>query len=171
MVSTETRNNIVTIVAIIAIAVLITTFIFIFSNSLLEVAQHGERTVNDIGKAVAGNVSKSADINQMNLIQFNRSMNDVIASNDKIVASNKASIANLSQIVTNFSASNTKYLSNVDQNISKNRVTFDLLLKEQKHTSAILVNISKQLAGIVTIPEPNNTTNTTGLNPLTTNHK
>lgn len=170
MVSPETRNNIVTIVAIIAIAVLITTFIFIFSNSLLEVAHHGEQTLNDIGKAVAGNVSKSAEINQMNLLQFNRSMADVIASNDKIVASNNQSINTLSQIVQNFSESNTKYLSNVDQNISKNRITFDQLLKEQKHTSAILVNISKQLAGIVTIPEPN-TTNTTGLNPATTNHK
>lgn len=157
MVTPESRNNIVTIVAIIAIAILITAFIYIFSSSLIQVAQHGENTVNVIGKSVAGNVSKSADINRLNLLQFNRSMTDVITSNDNIVKSNNASIANLSSLVKNFSAANTKYLASLDTTIAKNKLTFNDLLKEQKRASDYLVIISKQLSMLVgNITTPSN---------------
>ena len=120
MVTPDTRNNIMTLAAIVAIAILITAFIYIFSSSLIQVAQHGEQTLNIIGKSVAGNVSKAADVNQLNLKQFNQSMADVIQSNDRIVSSNKQSITNLSTIVQNFSKINTKYLGEVDNNITSN---------------------------------------------------
>jgi len=158
LVSPETRNNIVTIVAIIAIAILITAFIYIFSNSLMQVAQHGENTVNVIGKSVAGNVSQSAEINRLNLLQFNRSMTDVITSNDNIVKSNNASIGNLSALVKNFSAANTKYLASLDTTIAKNKLTFNDLLKEQKRASDFLEDIAKLLN---TTLSSNTTTNTT----------
>ena len=149
MVSPETRNNIVTIVAIIAIAILITAFIYIFSNSLIQVAQHGENTVNVIGKSVAGNVSESAAINRLNLLQFNRSMADVITSNDRIVDSNKNAISNLSTIVQNFSKINTKYLLDVDNNITSNNDLLRKLYSTHQEILGTLQNISKQMSMIV----------------------
>jgi len=149
LVSPETRNNIVTIVAIIAIAILITAFIYIFSNSLIQVAQHGENTVNVIGKSVAGNVSESAAINRLNLLQFNRSMADVITSNDRIVDSNKNAISNLSTIVQNFSKINTKYLLDVDNNITSNNDLLRKLYSTHQEILGTLQNISKQMSMIV----------------------
>ena len=149
MVTQESRNNIVTIVAIIAIAILITAFIYIFSNSLIQVAQHGENTVNVIGKSVAGNVSESAAINKLNLQQFNRSMADVIKSNDRIVDSNKKAISNLSTIVQNFSKINTKYLLEVDNNITSNNDLLHKLYSTHQEILGTLQNISKQMSMIV----------------------
>ena len=149
MVTQESRNNIVTIVAIIAIAILITAFIYIFSNSLIQVAQHGENTVNVIGKSVAGNVSESAAINRLNLLQFNRSMADVITSNDRIVDSNKNAISNLSTIVQNFSKINTKYLLDVDNNITSNNDLLRKLYSTHQEILGTLQNISKQMSMIV----------------------
>jgi len=136
-------------VAIIAIAILITAFIYIFSNSLIQVAQHGENTVNVIGKSVAGNVSESAAINRLNLLQFNRSMADVITSNDRIVDSNKNAISNLSTIVQNFSKINTKYLLDVDNNITSNNDLLRKLYSTHQEILGTLQNISKQMSMIV----------------------
>ena len=149
MVTPDTRNNIVTLAAIIAIAILITAFIYIFSNSLMQVAQHGENTVNVIGKSVAGNVSQSAEINRLNLLQFNRSMADVITSNDRIVDSNKNAISNLSTIVQNFSKINTKYLLDVDNNITSNNDLLRKLYSTHQEILGTLQNISKQMSMIV----------------------
>ena len=149
MVTPDTRNNIVTLAAIIAIAILITAFIYIFSNSLMQVAQHGENTVNVIGKSVAGNVSESAAINKLNLQQFNRSMADVIQSNDRIVDSNKKAISNLSTIVQNFSKINTKYLLEVDNNITSNNDLLHKLYSTHQEILGTLQNISKQMSMIV----------------------
>lgn len=149
MVTPETRNNLVTIAAIIAIAILITAFIYIFSSSLIQVAQHGENTVNFVGKSVAGNVSKSADINRMNLYQFNRSMADVIKSNDRIVDSNRYAIDNLSSIVQNFSKLNTKYLGDATANITSNNHLLQSLLATHHDILETLQNISKQMSMLV----------------------
>ena len=134
-----------TLAAVIAIAILITAFIYIFSSSLIQVAQHGESTVNIIGKAVAGNVSKAADINKMNLVQFNQSMADVVKSNGRIVESNEHAISNLSGIVQNFSRINTKYLGEVDNNITSNNNILQKLYSTHKEILESLQNISKQL--------------------------
>ena len=163
MVTPDTRNNVVTLVAIASIAILITAFIYIFSTSLIQVAQHGESTVNIIGKAVAGNVSKAADINRMNLVQFNQSMADVVKSNGKIVESNKHAISNLSSIVQNFSKINTKYLGEVDNNITSNNGLLQKLYATHKDILESLQNISKQLAMmmIATTTAGNSTTTIT----------
>ena len=163
MVTEETRNNVIVVIVLIAIAILIAAFIYVFSNSLLQVAQHGENTVNTIGKSVAGNVSKSADINQMNLVQFNKSMTDVIASNDRIVHSNNASINNLTAMVHNFSASNSKYLYAVTNNTSVNKISLYGIMKELKKQTLLLQNISKKLDVVPVAPVvPTPINNSTG---------
>ena len=149
-----------TLAAVIAIAILITAFIYIFSTSLIQVAQHGESTVNIIGKAVAGNVSKAADINRMNLKQFNQSMADVVKSNGKIVESNKHAISNLSTIVQNFSKVNTKYLGEVDNNITSNNKLLQQLYSTHTAILETLQNISKQLDMMIA-PTAGNATTTT----------
>ena len=157
MVTADTRNNLLVLIILIAVAVLVVAFITIFANSILQVARHGEDTVNTIGKSVAGNVSKSSDINQNNLVQFNKSMTDVIKSNDRIVQSNNETISNLTDTVKNFSKSNSKYLSGVENNTKNNRITFLDLLKEQHKTTLVLQNISKQLNLVPIVPiVPNN---------------
>ena len=165
MVTPDTRNNIMTLAAIVAIAILITAFIYIFSSSLIQVAQHGEQTLNIIGKSVAGNVSKAADVNQLNLKQFNQSMADVIQSNDRIVSSNKQSITNLSTIVQNFSKINTKYLGEVDNNITSNNKLLQQLYSTHTAILGTLQNISKQmsmLVGNVSVTVPSDINETTG---------
>jgi predicted PurR-regulated permease PerM len=140
LVTTDTRNNVIVVVVIIAIALLITTFIFLFSNSILQVAQHGENTINTVGKSVAGNISKSADINQLNLNQFNKSMTDVIASNNAIVSSNKQSLQNLSELVANFSKYNAQYLLMVGNNTGINKQSLQNILHELELQTQFMQN-------------------------------
>lgn len=151
MVNPETRNNLIVVVIIVAVAILIVGFIYAFSNSLLQVAQHGENTVNLVGKAVSGNVSEATDINRLNLQQFNRSMTDVIESNDKIVVSNNNSIANLTKLVDKFSKSNGIYLGAVTNNTSANKGSLITILTELKKQTALLTSIDKKLTNTVPI--------------------
>lgn len=151
MVNPETRNNLIVVVIIVAVAILIVGFIYAFSNSLLQVAQHGENTVNLVGKSVSGNVSEATDINRLNLQQFNRSMTDVIASNDKIVVSNNNSIANLTGLVDKFSKSNSIYLGAVTNNTSANKGSLIAILTELKKQTALLTSIDKKLTNTVPI--------------------
>jgi predicted PurR-regulated permease PerM len=155
MVTQDTRNNIVVIVVIVAVAILVALFVVVFSNSLLQVANHGEETINTVGKSVAGNISKSAEISQLNLNQFNKSMSDVIKSNDNIVDSNNKSLANLTTMVNKFSKSNSVYLSAVTNNTGANKQVLLSILTELKTQTAILKNISKQLNLIPVYPVPN----------------
>jgi hypothetical protein len=163
MVNTDTRNNFIVIVVIIAVAFLVATFVYIFANSILQVANHGETTMNKIGKAVAGNVSNATQINSLNLMQFNKSMSDVIKSNGRIVASNNATIKNLTNVVHNFSDANIANGKGLRDNIANNSKLFIGLFKEQKRASDILANISKQLkiVPVTPIPPPSPTQNKT----------
>jgi predicted PurR-regulated permease PerM len=145
MVDNDTRNNLIIVVVLVATAILIAAFITIFSNSILDVARHGEETVNSIGKSVSGNISKSADINQLNLLQFNKSMTDVIASNDRIVHSNQQALQNLSGIVSNFSKYNAQYLLYVGNNTAANKQTLqDVLHELQLQTQFMQNNLTTQ---------------------------
>lgn len=150
MVTTDTRNNVIVIIILIATATLVSTFVLVFATSILNLAQHGENTVNMVGKSVAGNVSQSAEINRLNLMQFNKSMTDVIKSNDEIVQSNNNSINNLTDIVHNFNIANSKYLNSVNNNTGANSKLLNLIVKE-------LQNISKKLdmVPVTPIPQPN----------------
>jgi hypothetical protein len=163
MVSPDTRNNFIVIVVIIAVAFLVATFVYIFANSILQVANHGETTMNKIGKAVAGNVSNATQINSLNLMQFNKSMTDVIKSNGRIVASNNATIGNLTDTVMNFSKANIANGMGLKNLIGNNTKIFAALYKEQKRASDILQNMSKQLkiVPVTPIPTPSPTQNKT----------
>lgn len=123
MVTADTRNNIIVIVVLIAIAVLIAGFMYVFSTSLLEVARHGENTVNLVGKSVAGNISNATETNSVNLLQFNRSMTDVVKSTNN----------------------QTKYLVQFNNNSLMNRNVFTQLLDEHMKTNKLLAEISKKL--------------------------
>lgn len=142
MVTPDTRNNIIVIVVIVAVAILVALFVVVFSNSLLQVADHGEKTINSIGKSVAGNVSEATAVNRLNLLQFNKSMSDVIQSNDNIVDSNNKSIANLTSMVNKFSKSNSLYLSAVTNNTGSNKQLLNDILAELKTQTELFRNIT-----------------------------
>jgi len=154
MVTPDTRNNIIVIIVIIAVAILVSIFVVMFSNSLLQVANHGEDTINSVGKSVAGNVSEATQVNRLNLNQFNKSMTDVIQSNDNIVLSNNQSLANLTKMVDKFSTANGKYLTAVTNNTGQNKKALNSILVELKIQTAILKNISKQLNMVPVAPVP-----------------
>ena len=101
--------------------------------------------MNRIGKQLVGNISNATQINTLNLQQFNRSMADVVESNDEIVVSNNATINNLTKVVEGFSKANIANGKTLKDLIANNSHTFAELLAEQHKTSLILANISKQL--------------------------
>lgn len=148
MVTSDTRNNIVVIVVIVAVAILVSLFVVVFSNSLLQVATHGENTINTVGKSVAGNITKSAEVNELNLNQFNKSMADIVRSNN-------ATIGNLTNVVHSFSDANIHNGKDLKNVISNNSKLFKALLDEHHKTTILLTNISKQLNLIPVYPVPN----------------
>jgi predicted PurR-regulated permease PerM len=142
MVTPDTRNNIIVIVVIVAVAILVALFVVVFSNSLLQVANHGEDIINTVGKSVAGNVSEATAVNRLNLNQFNKSMADVIQSNNNIVESNNKSLANLTTMVNKFSKSNSLYLNAVINNTGTNKILLNEILAELKTQTELFKNIT-----------------------------
>lgn len=145
MVDGDTRNNLIVIIILIATAIIITAFVAVFYGNIADLAQSGESTINTVGKSVAGNISLSAEVNKLNLHQFNKSIDDVIRSNDKIVVSNNRSINNLTHIVHAFNMANSKYLGAVTNNTGANKGILMTIIHELKTQTAILQNISKKL--------------------------
>ena|GEM_PF-4450355 len=147
MVDADSRNNAIVVAVIIAVAIMVTAFIYLFATSILQVAHHGEETMNSVGTSLIGNISNATEVNQMNLMQFNKSMTDVIQSNDRIVDANNQSLANLSKIVHNFSSANTAYL-----NVVKNNTGFNGLILAK--ILATLQSIDKKLDLLPVTPIP-----------------
>lgn len=152
MVDSDTRNNYIVIIILIATAIVITTFVAIFYGNIADLAKSGENTINTVGKSVAGNVSLSADVNRLNLHQFNKSIGDVVASNDRIITSNNRSINNLTTIVHDFNKANSIYLSAVTNNTGANKGILSTIISELKTQTAILQNISKKLDVVPVTP-------------------
>lgn len=150
MVTNDDRNNLLIIIVVITTVIIATFLINGFIAKMQQITEHGERTMNTIGKQLVGNISNATQINTLNLQQFNQSMADVVESNDEIVVSNNATINNLTKVVEGFSKANVANGKTLKDLIANNSHTFAALLAEQHKTSLILANISKQLDKMTT---------------------
>src|SRR5215212_3795001 len=146
MVSNDDRNNLLIVIVVISTVLIATFLINGFISKMEQVTDHGEKTMDRIGKQLVGNISNATQVNTLNLIQFNKSMSDVVKSNDQIVRSNNATIGTLTEVVHNFSEANIANGKALKDNIANNSKTFKALLEEQHKTTSVLSNISKQLA-------------------------
>src|SRR5215212_8796156 len=143
MVSNDDRNNLLIVIIVISTVVIATFLINHFISKIEQVTDHGEKTMDRIGKQLVGNISNATQINTLNLQQFNKSMVDVVRSNDQIVRSNNATIGNLTDVVHNFSDANIANGKALKDNIANNTKLFLALLKEQHQTTLVAQNISK----------------------------
>jgi hypothetical protein len=146
LVTNDDRNNLLIIIVVITTVIIATFLINGFISKMQQVTDHGEKTMDRIGSQLVGNISNATQVNTLNLIQFNKSMGDVVKSNDEIVRSNNATISKLTEVVHNFSEANIANGKALKETISNNSKTFQALLIEQHKTTLVLVNISKQLA-------------------------
>jgi flagellar biosynthesis/type III secretory pathway chaperone len=146
LVTNDDRNNLLIIIVVITTVVIATFLINGFISKMQQITDHGEQTMNRIGTQLVGNISNATKVNTLNLFQFNKSMADVVTSNDKIVASNNVTIGKLTDVVHNFSAANIANGKALKDNIANNTKTFLALLKEQHDATVYLGHISKQLS-------------------------
>jgi flagellar biosynthesis/type III secretory pathway chaperone len=146
LVTNDDRNNLLIIIIVITTVVIAAFLINGFITKMQQITEHGEQTMNKIGKQLVGNISNATQINTLNLFQFNKSMGDVVSSNDQIVRSNNATIGKLTDVVHNFSQANIKNGRSLADNIAHNTQTFLALLKEQHDATVYLGHISKQLS-------------------------
>lgn len=169
MVTNDDRNNLLIIIIVITTVVIATFLINGFMAKMQQITDHGEQTMNRIGSQLVGNISNATKVNTLNLQQFNRSMGDVVESNDLIVASNNATINNLTDVVHNFSSANIANGKALKDNIANNTKTFLALLKEQHDATVYLGHISKQLSSQFPLEE-NGTVSSSTIPTVYSNH-
>jgi hypothetical protein len=154
VVTSDTRNNLIIVIVLMAMALMVTVLISNFIANMERVTKHGEKTVDEMGTNLINNVTQAT----------NRSSNNskmIVSALNNVSKNNNASITVLANILDNFSTTSRANLEEVNNNSQTNKIINQQNLKQNQRTNLLLGNVTKQLSILPVTPIPYNPQNKT----------